>query len=548
MSLTQSQLTMAVVSMTTVPDGQIWSVPVWNGQQIVVTYARQQELWARRYDRQLNVVGGAVRITSAVDPDVTDHKHIFLGSNHFVAFSTPGNSDLYLLKLDWNLDRIRLVPVVKGTTRERTNDMLLATDGQRLVVGRFCPCKETGAGHVLTVFDQNLTQVGEEVDLLEPRHHNMASITFGNGAYHILSFARPKASTPNTPSDLLQLDFDPTTLLALDEGSIVKHHDSIFYHATTGLVYDSSRDVYYGSYVRGPDMWGSGTVVVEAFDSQSWQSITSIDVAKGNRPHLTLVDNETLVIGWDEPGVNLGVIRLGTAPLPRASPRAETSKPQALFTKMPHEVTVEELSDGSYVCRPAGVGPFPVVLYNHGGLGTIVGGDLAGTCRSLAEAGYLARSEKRQETRQLTGHLEEVLAGLKRLRSHPDADASRVGVMGFSRGGLLTLQAAIAQPENIHAVVLMAPAQGKSAMERTLRQVSPIDDPVRVFVSENDQTQANHVQISHDVEDALSAAGKDVDLTIYPPYGDDGHKLFFLVQEPYWSDLIAFFDEVFGQE
>ena len=92
----------------------------------------------------------------------------------------------------------------------------------------------------------------------------------------------------------------------------------------------------------------------------------------------------------------------------------------------------------------------------------------------------------------------------------------------------------------------MAPAHGKSAMERTLRQVSPIDDPVRVFVSENDQTQANHVQISHDVEDALSAAGKDVDLTIYPPYGDDGHKLFFLVQEPYWSDLIDFFDEVLG--
>ena len=241
-----------------------------------------------------------------------------------------------------------------------------------------------------------------------------------------------------------------------------------------------------------------------------------------------------------------GQIRLEEAPVTRASPRTETSKPQSLFADLPNEVTVEQLSDGSYVCRPAGAGPFPAVLYNHGGLGTIVGGDLPGTCRSLAEAGYLAHSKKRQETRQLTGHLEEVLDGLKQLRSHPDADASRVGVMGFSRGGLLTLQAAIAQPENIHAVVLMAPAHGKSAMERTLRQVSPIDDPVRVFVSENDQTQANHVQISHDVEDALSAAGKDVDLTIYPPYGDDGHKLFFLVQEPYWSDLIDFFDEVLG--
>ena len=200
------------------------------------------------------------------------------------------------------------------------------------------------------------------------------------------------------------------------------------------------------------------------------------------------------------------------------------------------------------MCRPPGEGPFAAVLYNHGGLGTIVGGDLAGTCRSLAEAGYLARSEKRQETRQLTGHLTEVLEGLKRLRSHPDADASRIGMMGFSRGGLLTLQAAISQPEYIHAVVLMAPAHGKSAMERTLQRVSRIDDPVRVFVSENDQTQANHVQISHEVADTLRMADKDVDLIIYPPYGDDGHKLFFLVQEPYWSDLIAFFDKVFDQK
>ena len=34
------------------------------------------------------------------------------------------------------------------------------------------------------------------------------------------------------------------------------------------------------------------------------------------------------------------------------------------------------LDDGSYVCRPAGLGPFPVVLYNHGGKGNEVGGDL----------------------------------------------------------------------------------------------------------------------------------------------------------------------------
>ena len=222
------------------------------------------------------------------------------------------------------------------------------------------------------------------------------------------------------------------------------------------------------------------------------------------------------------------------------------SKPAVLATDVPTSVIVEELVDGSYVCHPAAVGPFPGVLYNHGGLGAVVGGDMLGTCRALAEAGYLARSEKRPETMQLTGHLDEVLAALIQLRSHADVDPDRVGEIGFSRGGLLTLQAAVEQPQGIHAVVLMAPAHGKRQLELTLQRVSSIVAPVRVFVSENDLYQADHVQIAHDAEDALKAAGKDVALTIYPPYGDDGHELFFVVQEPYWTGLMEFLSQAIG--
>ncbi len=321
---THARATLTLVGTTAVPDGQIWSGPVWDGQHIVVTYARQQVLWARRYDRNLNPVSDAVRVTLGADPAATDHKHIFLNGMHFVAYSTPGAAELYLLKLDSDLNRLGFVPVVEGTTRERTNDMLLGTDGQHLIVGRFCPCKEAGTGHVFTVFDQNLIRVGTEVDLLEPHHTNMASITFADGAYHILSFRRVGGSDQSSPSSLLQFDVNPVSLTALGQGNIVKKHNTEFYHASTGLVYDSTRQVYYGGYVRGPNMWGAGTVVVEVFDAQSWESLASIDVAGGNRPHLALVDADTLVVGWDEPGVNLGVVVLSTTttavPTPTPSP------------------------------------------------------------------------------------------------------------------------------------------------------------------------------------------------------------------------------------
>ena len=64
----------------------------------------------------------------------------------------------------------------------------------------------------------------------------------------------------------------------------------------------------------------------------------------------------------------------------------------------------------TYIACPTGTGPFPAVLYNHGGLGTAVGGDLRVTAVALAENGYFAMAEKRMETMPMTWHLNEVVA------------------------------------------------------------------------------------------------------------------------------------------
>lgn len=219
--------------------------------------------------------------------------------------------------------------------------------------------------------------------------------------------------------------------------------------------------------------------------------------------------------------------------------------PSDLFSK---ETVI--LGDGSYVCKPAGLGPFPAVLYNHGGLGNAIGGDLEGTCEALATAGYLARSEKRRETVPLDGHLEDVLGGLSELLSHPDADSSRVTLLGFSRGGLLTLQAAVENPNKIHSVVLMAPAPGgNDDMQTTLKNIAPLKASVLIMVAENDlpPAQANdHVQLSEQVSSTLRIAGKTVTMVLYPPFSADGHDLFDEVREPYWSHILAFLETESG--
>ncbi len=190
------------------------------------------------------------------------------------------------------------------------------------------------------------------------------------------------------------------------------------------------------------------------------------------------------------------------------------------------------------LCRPAGQGPFPAVIYNHGGLGQAVGGDLKGTCRALARAGYIGLAPERRKTRTLQGHPEDVLAGLQYLRGRKDVDPKRIAMIGFSRGGLLSYLIATRQPE-LRAFVLMAPASGRGALERNLGRAGQVRAPVLILVSKNDSRQADHVALARKIEGALQSAGKEVRLILYPPFGSDGHRLFFEVGA-YWKDVLAF--------
>ena len=182
-------------------------------------------------------------------------------------------------------------------------------------------------------------------------------------------------------------------------------------------------------------------------------------------------------------------------------------------------------------------------MYNHG--------DLEGVCRNFTEIGYVTWSQRRPNSMSLNGQLESVLEGFEALCAETNVDPNRLGILGFSRGGLLTLQAAISLGGAVRSIVLCAPAHGNGTLERTLVDAALIQASVRIYVAENDQqinggSVTDHVALSQMVESALQDAGKDVELTIYPAYTDDGHTLFYEVREPWWSDVSRFFNETLG--
>jgi dienelactone hydrolase len=187
---------------------------------------------------------------------------------------------------------------------------------------------------------------------------------------------------------------------------------------------------------------------------------------------------------------------------------------------------------------PAGAGPFAAVVYNHGGLGAVVGGAPVETCRALAVEGFIGVSPIRRATVPIAGHLDDVLAGLALARARPEVDAARIGVLGFSRGGELTFRAAL-DDRDLDAVVLMAPAPVMGALDEDIARASELTAPALVLVAENDVYQADHLGLARAVHQALQDAGKDVMLIVYPPFGTDGHELFYEVGD-YWPDVVAF--------
>ncbi len=204
------------------------------------------------------------------------------------------------------------------------------------------------------------------------------------------------------------------------------------------------------------------------------------------------------------------------------------------------------------LCRPReGTPPFPAVVFHHGmvvdlhGLSGAIDRDysLDSFCRALAGDGFLAFAPVRGGLQPLPRQLAIVRGAFDHVKGLEEVDPARVGVMGFSRGGLLTLLAAQRGLKG-RAFVLLAPAPGPSGeLEAAADDLSSIQAPVQILVAWGDDDAI--LEGSEKLRSALARAGKVVDYHLYPgrsqcgPGPPCGHKLFYVVGS-YWADVQGF--------
>jgi dienelactone hydrolase len=227
----------------------------------------------------------------------------------------------------------------------------------------------------------------------------------------------------------------------------------------------------------------------------------------------------------------------------------------------------------SYLYLPAGEGPAPVVLYNHG---SRAGAEKAERsfpwiARFLIGAGYAVVVPERRGYGKSDGATFAEDAGadrgarfIKRLQAETDdalaaldeamaangsrIDRRRTAIMGWSFGGIVSVLGA-ARKERFMAVVTQAPGalnwdRSPALRETLLDAAGRLHIPVQCLVSENDATTESAKQICAKAK----AAGASTSLTVYPAFTPQqpsdtppGHLLFGAEGVGLWEkDVLAF--------
>jgi len=240
----------------------------------------------------------------------------------------------------------------------------------------------------------------------------------------------------------------------------------------------------------------------------------------------------------------------------------------------------------AYMWKPAGTGPFPAVLFNHGSGGAqadqTAGMPITQAATVLASffikhgyaffypfrRGYgpsasqapfmqdvLRREEetKGKEARQhlqsvllTTEQLDDVIGALAFLKTVPGIDSHRIAIAGHSFGGQLTLLAA-ERDKTVRAAVTFAAAAGSwerspELRERLISAIHNTNAAIMLTHAENDFDTAAGSALAAE----LQRLHKPYVLKIYPPVGltsDDGHNMLYENIPAWESDVFEFLDQ-----
>ncbi len=223
----------------------------------------------------------------------------------------------------------------------------------------------------------------------------------------------------------------------------------------------------------------------------------------------------------------------------------------------------------AYLYRPEGPGPFPLIVYNHGSRAGQERAEVpfAFAGEFLKSAGYAVLVSERRGygksggevakgdlVKELETETDDVVAAVDYAGTLDYVDRSRLGIMGWSLGGIVTLFA-ISRANNSFRVAIDQAGGALSwkhdpALRKALKSAAAlVKIPVFFMDSENDATTEAITSVSS----AMDKTGVAHKLKIYPAFtpGQNlsdvapGHLIFGREGVHIWrDDAVAFLDAV----
>lgn len=207
-----------------------------------------------------------------------------------------------------------------------------------------------------------------------------------------------------------------------------------------------------------------------------------------------------------------------------------------------------------YLYLPPGPGPFPCMITNHGSTvnqgttdicrpavaATLMGWGIASfhphrhgygnspgpAWRDEVPAEIGTKDYDAQLVARLQNESDDVLAALDHVGSIPEIDTDRIGVMGSSFGGVMTLLAASRSEQFRCAVEFAGAAMNWERAERLrnhlLEAAARVTQPIFFIQAENDYSTAPTTELA----EAARLAGATVRSKVFPAFGlshDEGH-------------------------
>lgn len=235
----------------------------------------------------------------------------------------------------------------------------------------------------------------------------------------------------------------------------------------------------------------------------------------------------------------------------------------------------QERTLGGELFKPAGSGPFPAILYNHGsapgmlnsqaskiigplfaakgwvffmpyrrgqGLSAKAGPFIGDEISAARRRGGMSEAASTMTRLLATEHLQDQLAALQWLRSQTFVQGQHIAVAGNSFGGV---QAVLGAANGSYCAAVDASGGAESwANAPTLQElmktsVRSARAPIFFFQAENDYDLSPSKLLLAE----MKLAGKDGEMKIYPPYGSskqDGHSFAYLGAATWFPDIFAF--------